>query len=56
MSSSKDYSITSVKMATPSYHRERRAKHLIRGANKPVRTMVLIAALIDAGVDFVRII
>jgi hypothetical protein len=32
------------------------AKHLICGANKPVPTMVLIAALINAGVDFVRMI
>jgi hypothetical protein len=29
------------------------ADHLIRGWNKPVPTMVLLAALIDSGVDFV---
>ena len=32
------------------------ANHLICGWNKPVPTMVLLAALIDSGVDFVRII
>ena len=32
------------------------ASHLIRGSEKPVPTMVLLAALIDSGVDFVRII
>ena len=32
------------------------AKHLIRGANKPIPILVLIAALIDAGFDFVRMI
>jgi hypothetical protein len=32
------------------------AKHLVRGSNKPVPTLVLIARLINAGVDFIRMI
>jgi hypothetical protein len=32
------------------------ASHLIRGSEKPVPTMVFLAALIDSGVEFVRII
>jgi hypothetical protein len=32
------------------------AKHLVRWSNKPIPTLVLISGLIDAGVDFIRII
>ena len=32
------------------------AKHLVCGSNKPIPTLVLIARLINAGVDFIRMI